>query len=233
MVPSAMLAVPEKKRGGAAADLCQPLRQYLIVHYNEEKARDLEDDLDALRRLRAAATDTSAALPDRPDVLQSYIRALSAVHSRFPLSSHDGHVIAMPNFAWLDAFKPGHKAAMADVRLETAAVVFNLGAAHSQIGLAADGMIKVKCNSFRLAAGAFAFLRERECPKVAAAGTATVDLSPKCVGMLEKLMLAQAQECFFEKAIADGKPPALCAKIAKQVRTTKLQTIMLLCRLIV
>lgn len=232
MAPSAMLAIPEKKPAGAA-DLCQPLRQYLIAHYNKEKARELEDDLDALRRLRAAATDSSSALPDRPDVLQSYFRALSAVRSRFPLSPYDDHVITMPNIAWLDAFKPGHKASMADARLETAAVVFNLGAAYSQMGLANDGMIKVKCNSFQLAAGAFAFLRERECPKVAAAGTSTVDLSPECVVMLEMLMLAQAQECFFEKAIADGKPPALCAKIAKQVGTTKLQTIMLLCRLIV
>ncbi|VAH16635.1 unnamed protein product [Triticum turgidum subsp. durum] len=35
--------------------------------------------------------------------------------------------------------------------------------------------------------------------------------------MLEKLMLAQAQECFFEKVIAGGKPPALCSKVARQV----------------
>nr|CAD1836255.1 unnamed protein product [Ananas comosus var. bracteatus] len=35
--------------------------------------------------------------------------------------------------------------------------------------------------------------------------------------MLEKLMLAQAQECFFEKVIADAKPPGLCSKIARQV----------------
>jgi hypothetical protein len=36
--------------------------------------------------------------------------------------------------------------------------------------------------------------------------------------MLEKLMLAQAQECFFEKVIGGGKPPALCSKVARQVR---------------
>jgi programmed cell death 6-interacting protein len=35
--------------------------------------------------------------------------------------------------------------------------------------------------------------------------------------MLEKLMLAQAQECFYEKVVLDQKPPSLCAKIARQV----------------
>jgi programmed cell death 6-interacting protein len=30
-------------------------------------------------------------------------------------------------------------------------------------------------------------------------------------------MLAQAQECFFEKVIGDGKPPGLCSKVARQV----------------
>jgi programmed cell death 6-interacting protein len=53
--------------------------------------------------------------------------------------------------------------------------------------------------------------------KAVAAGATTVDVSPECAGMLEKLMLAQAQECFFEKVIAGGKPPALCSKVARQV----------------
>lgn len=35
--------------------------------------------------------------------------------------------------------------------------------------------------------------------------------------MLERLMLAQAQECFFEKVIGDGRPPGLCSKVARQV----------------
>jgi programmed cell death 6-interacting protein len=34
--------------------------------------------------------------------------------------------------------------------------------------------------------------------------------------MLERLMLAQAQECFFENVVADNKP-LLCSKVAKQV----------------
>lgn len=40
-----------------------------------------------------------------------------------------------------------------------------------------------------------------------------------CLAAFERLMLAQALECYFELAVAGGKPPALCSKIARQVRT--------------
>ncbi|GJP43069.1 hypothetical protein CLOM_g2568 [Closterium sp. NIES-68] len=35
--------------------------------------------------------------------------------------------------------------------------------------------------------------------------------------MLERLMLGQAQECFYEKALGEGKPNQICARIAQQV----------------
>lgn len=37
--------------------------------------------------------------------------------------------------------------------------------------------------------------------------------------MLTSLCLAQAQECFFDTAMAGGKSPAICSKIAKQARS--------------
>jgi hypothetical protein len=40
-----------------------------------------------------------------------------------------------------------------------------------------------------------------------------VDISPECAAMLEKLCLAQAQECTFEKARQDGKKPAVLARL--------------------
>lgn len=101
-------------------------------------------------------------------------------------------------------------------------MLFNLGAVYSQIALAADRVtdvgIRTACGAFQSAAGAFAWLRESGvAAKAAAAGATTVDVTPDCAGMLEKLMLAQAQECFFEKVIAGGKPPSLSSKVARQV----------------
>lgn len=43
-------------------------------------------------------------------------------------------------------------------------------------------------------------------------------MTEACLVTFERLMLAQALECFFERAVAGGKQPALCSKIARQVR---------------
>ncbi|PUZ38458.1 hypothetical protein GQ55_9G198000 [Panicum hallii var. hallii] len=48
----------------------------------------------------------------------------------------------------------------------------------------------------------------------AAAGARTTDA---CIAAFERLMLVQALECYFELAVAGGKPAALCSKIAQQV----------------
>jgi programmed cell death 6-interacting protein len=67
------------------------------------------------------------------------------------------------------------------------------------------------------AAGAFAHLRDNESIKATIGPSTTVDVSVECVGMLERLMVAQAQECVFENTIAKGSTPGVSAKIARQV----------------
>ncbi|RLN42960.1 hypothetical protein C2845_PM01G38390 [Panicum miliaceum] len=67
----------------------------------------------------------------------------------------------------------------------------------------ADG-IRRACGALCDAAGA---LR-------AAAGPRMTDA---CLAAFERLMLVQALECYFELAVAGGKPAALCSKIAQQV----------------
>ncbi|KAJ1294993.1 hypothetical protein BS78_01G188900 [Paspalum vaginatum] len=42
-------------------------------------------------------------------------------------------------------------------------------------------------------------------------------MTEACLAAFESLMLAQALECYFELAVAGGKPPALCSKIARQI----------------
>ncbi|CAL9133854.1 unnamed protein product [Musa acuminata var. zebrina] len=216
-----MLAVQEKKT--VAVDLYRPLRQYIAVTYGEQEAQVVEDDLDAVRQLRLdlEKPPNAAASPSlRRDNLLSYYRALAVIEPRFPISLDRDHVHTL-TFTWFDAFKPAKKAAQTSIHLEKAAVLFNLGAVHSQIALSADRAdaagLKQACNAFQTAAGAFAYLRDNAAGRATTAGGATVDLSVECAGMLEKLMLAQAQECFFEKVIGDAKPPALCSKVARQV----------------
>ncbi|EHA8588200.1 Vacuolar-sorting protein BRO1 [Cocos nucifera] len=220
MVVNVMLAVHEKKT--AAVDLYRPLRQYIATTFSEREAQANEDDLQAVRQMRSDLENPSPTAPSpelRRDLLQHYFRALALIEPRFPISPDRSHVHSFV-FTWHDAFKPNKKVSLPSIHLEKAAVLFNLAAVYSQIALSADRSspagLKQACNSFQAAAGSFAFLRDQAAAKAAAAG-ATLDLSPECTSMLERLMLAQAQECFFEKVIADAKPPGLCSKVARQV----------------
>ncbi|KAK1266648.1 hypothetical protein QJS04_geneDACA015364 [Acorus gramineus] len=216
---SVMLAVHEKKTV-TVVDLYGPLRRYISQNYSEREALDLEEDLHSLRQMRSDVEKAASACDARRDLLQAYYRALCATESRFPISAEQGHVNGV-TFTWQDAFKPSRKCAQPNIHLEKAAVLFNLGAVLSQIALNADRSssdghgLRLACGSFQSSAGAFAFLRDHVAPKVGS--PATVDISPEAASMLERLMLAQAQECFFEKAVSDAKPPALCSKIARQV----------------
>ncbi|KAH9287555.1 hypothetical protein KI387_031672 [Taxus chinensis] len=212
-----MLAIHEKKT--VAMELYRPLRQYMAIHYSEREAHNMEEDLETVNSMRNEVEKASDTLEVRRDLLQSYYRALCVMESRFPISTEKEHVHTI-SFTWYDAFKQNKKASQHNIHFEKAAVLFNLAAIHSQIALAADRTsangLKQACNSFQAAAGAFAFLRDNISMK-ASLGQSTLDVSVECAGMLERLMLAQAQECFFEKVISDGKPHALCSKVARQV----------------
>ncbi|KAL3368037.1 hypothetical protein AABB24_009089 [Solanum stoloniferum] len=192
-----MLAIFEKKT--VSLDLYRPLRNYIVFNYSEREAQNLEDDLQTIKQYRSEIERVPAdSLPARRDMLQNYYKALCAVESRFPISPDKDHINSV-YFTWYDTFKIKQKAVQQNIHLEKAAVLFNLGAVHSQMGLSLD----------RSAV---------EGRRQASMGTSTtVDMSVECAGMLERLMLAQAQECVFENTIAKGSTPGVCAKISRQV----------------
>ncbi|MCD9639715.1 bck1-like resistance to osmotic shock [Datura stramonium] len=215
-----MLSISEKKT--VSLDLYRPLRNYIVYNYSEREAQNLEDDLQTLKQFRSDIErgPTESSLPARRDLLQNYYKALCAVESRFPISPDQDHINSV-TFTWYDAFKNKNKAAQQNIHLEKAAVLFNLGAVHSQMGLGFDRSSvegrRQGSHSFIAAAGAFAFLRDNLAMKASMGTSTTVDVSVECAGMLERLMLAQAQECVFENSIAKGNTPGVCAKISRQV----------------
>lgn len=214
-----MLAIYEKKTN--QVDLYRPLRNYIAFNYSEREAQNLEDDLETLRQYRSDLERLPDPLPTaRRDLLQSYYKALCLVETRFPISPDKDHVNSI-TFVWHDAFKNKQKASQQNIHLEKAAVLFNLGAVYSQIGLSFDRTTvdgrRQASHAFIAAAGAFAFLRDNAATKASIGSSTTVDLSVECAGMLERLMLAQAQECVFENTIAKGSTPGVCAKISRQV----------------
>jgi programmed cell death 6-interacting protein len=213
-MPNGLLLAVHCKRG-EPAPLKEAVIEYISATYGRRAAEDAADDLGELEALRATVA-AGAPAPGLRDALARYHRALCAMEARFPFSGAPGHVDVA--FAWHDAFQGKRRPdAQQSVFFEQAAVVFNLGAALSQGALAVDraapGGLMESARLFQEAAGAFAFLREGAAPRVDA--PCPIDVSPECAGMLERLMLAQAQECVLERAAADGKAPATLARVAK------------------
>lgn len=214
-----MLAIYEKKT--SSIDLYRPLRNYISLAYSEREAFNLEDDLETVKQLRSDVERVPDPTPStRRDLLQNYFKALCLIETRFPISPDKDHINTV-TFLWFDAFKQKQKASQQNIHLEKAAVLFNLGAVYSQIGLSCDRTTvegrRLASHSFIAAAGAFAYLRDNAATKASVGSSTTVDISVECAGMLERLMLAQAQECVFENTIAKGSTPGVCAKISRQV----------------
>ncbi|KAK9820581.1 hypothetical protein WJX72_011897 [[Myrmecia] bisecta] len=210
-----LLAVHCKKTD--SLDLKTPIWNYIASTYSDQQANDASDDLAVVQQLRGEVVGLTGSLQQLRDTLSKYFRALALMETRFPISKEREHV--MVSFTWYDSIRPTKRTEQYSIHFEKAAVLFNVGAVLSQQAIACDRSsdqgIKDAARRFQEAAGVFAYLRDVVSLKVEA--PRPVDISPECAGMLEKLCLAQAQECTFEKARMDKKNPALLARLCKQV----------------
>ncbi|KAL0430203.1 UNVERIFIED_CONTAM: Vacuolar-sorting protein BRO1 [Sesamum radiatum] len=206
-----MLAIVEKKT--SSLDLYRPLRNFIVINYSEREAQNLEDDLQTLKQLRSDVERGGTA--DSPRLAVTSSRITIKHFARWSPGSRSRRTR-------ITSIRPGVSIwDFGIVWQKKAAVLFNLGAVHSQIGLSSDRSAvegrRQASHSFIAAAGAFAFLRDNVAMKASIGSSTTLDLSVECVGMLERLMLAQAQECVYENTIAKGSSPGVCAKISRQV----------------
>ncbi|KIY43649.1 BRO1-domain-containing protein [Fistulina hepatica ATCC 64428] len=108
-----------------------------------------------------------------------------------------------------------------NLTFERAAVLFNLAALYSQLGNLedrsnADG-IKRAMSHFSHAAGVFFFLVSHALPTFAASSPeedVPLDLTEPFIESLRWTMLAQAEECFWQRAKLDNRGSQLISKIA-------------------
>ena len=109
-----------------------------------------------------------------------------------------------------------------DLHFESASVLFSLAALHSAIGTnesRSDKESLKRCiNFFQIAAGLLKHIREKVVPQIEHLVPPPVpDLSPAMLEALEQLMLAQAQECFWQQAVMDSLKNATIAKLSMAV----------------
>ncbi|WIA35320.1 hypothetical protein OEZ86_003775 [Tetradesmus obliquus] len=212
---SVLLAIHVKRTDNV--ELKNPILSYIRETYSDREAEDAVDDLVAIQTLRnELVTSQAGSQLTAKDSYIKYYKCLTSIETRFPISNEKGNVRI--SFPWTDAFRPSKKTSQSNIHYEKAAVLFNVAAVISQQALqvdraTADG-IKEACKLFQEAAGMFGHLKESEAAKVD--NPRPVDLSPECLSMMEKLMMAQAQECVYHKAVMDKKSPGTLARLAKQ-----------------
>ncbi|QIW97461.1 hypothetical protein AMS68_002979 [Peltaster fructicola] len=206
-----ILAIPFRRTHNLF--LSEAISKYISSKYDQSPevfARDLEE-IDALRKDAVTALE-----PHNSGItkLQAYAAQLVWMTGKFPLD------IGV-DFIWYPALGYHTTQARAEnnIRFELANVVFNLASMYSQIALASnrttsDGL-KSAANNFCAAAGTVRYLRETITPELTT--NLPEDLDAVTLQSLECLMLAQAQECFWLKAVKDGLKDALIAKLAARV----------------
>ncbi|ORX55760.1 BRO1-domain-containing protein [Hesseltinella vesiculosa] len=143
-----------------------------------------------------------------------YYSQLSYLTSRFPLD------IGL-EYSWCPAFTNKGKQAVkqANLNFERANIVFTIAAVYSQLGstetrISTEG-IRKSCNDYQLAAGCFKYVAREILPVMRC--EPTEDLDARTLDRLIALMLAQAQECIWQKAVMEHMKHGTIARLAIKV----------------
>lgn len=193
--------------------LSEAIKQYISTKYDQHPDM-FKADLQAIDELRYAAAHSQEPHTSGIKKLQAYAAQLVWIGGKFPID------IGV-EFAWYPALGYNTQRAQSqnNLRFELANILYNLAAMYSQLAFSsnrstADGL-KTACNYFCYAAGVLKHLRENIVPDMRA--TPPEDMDVMTLECLEQLMLAQAQELFWMKAVKDGLKDASIAKLAAKV----------------
>lgn len=191
IIPLIPLGLKETKD----VDFSVPFKDFILEHYSEDGTR-FQDEIDDLIDLRKACR-TPSRNDSGVDLLASYFSQLSLLESRFFSPNRPMGIF----FTWYDSFT-GVPVCQQNVSLEKASILFNMAALYSQIGTRSDrhtqSGLEDAITALQKSAGVLNYLKETF------THTPSYDMSPAMLNMLIKMMLAQAQECVFEKITLPG-----------------------------
>ncbi|XP_029950660.1 rhophilin-2 isoform X1 [Salarias fasciatus] len=190
-IPLIALGLKETKE----VDFSAPFKDFISEHYSEDGSR-YEDEIADLMDLRQACR-TPSRTEAGVELLSKYSSHLPLVESRFFSPNRPTGIF----FTWYDSFT-GVPVCQQNLSLEKASVLFNMAALYSQIGTRSNRQsaagLEEAISSFQKAAGILNHLKETY------THIPSYDMSPAMLSMLIRLMLAQAQECLFEKTALPG-----------------------------
>lgn len=200
-------------RRSHSVNLTEAIQQYISSKYDQHPDM-FKKDLETIEKLRSVAVHAQEPHPSNIPKLQQYAAQLIWLSGKFPID------IGV-EFPWYPAlgYNTGRPTTRNNLRFELANILFNLAAMYSQLAMSSnrstpDGL-KAAANNFCLAAGVLSHLRNSVLPELRTEPPEDMDLMT--LECLEKLMLAQGQECFWQKAVKDGLKDATIAKLAARV----------------
>ncbi|KAM4602825.1 rhophilin-2 isoform 2-T2 [Polymixia lowei] len=190
-IPLIPLGLKETKE----VDFSVAFKDFILEHYSEDGS-SFEDEIADLMDLRQACRTPSRSQAGM-ELLAKYLNHLPLLESRFFSPTRQTGIF----FTWYDSFT-GVPVCQQNLSLEKASILFNMAALYTQIGTRSDrqtqaGLEEV-VSSFQKAAGILNHLKETF------THTPSYDMSPAMLSMLIRMMLAQAQECLFEKSALPG-----------------------------
>lgn len=172
-------------------------------------------DLDAVDTWRKDAVAVREPHLSGVRKLQGYAAQLVWMGGKFPIDIG-------AEFTWYPAlgYNADRPMSRNNVKYELLNVLWNLAALYSQLALnaprsSAEG-IKSAANFFSQAAGVLAHMQSVVLPELRMSDPPD-DMDAHTLESLTQLMLAQSQECFWQKAVQDGYKDASIAKLAARV----------------
>jgi len=212
---SKMIVIPAKK--AYELNISHPLKQFIQQTYSTN-LDDYLKSVDALNQLRTEALFKSNR-QERLAKLLRYCDQLTAIESKLPISENQIRLA----FKWQDAFDKGSLFGRGTLTLssgiyEKLCVLFNIGACCSDIAstapLETEEGLKTAAKLYQQAAGCYSYIRDHAL--TATRSDCTWDLYPESLSCLIAIMLAQAQEVFYLKAVDNKFKDGTIAKLVKQ-----------------
>lgn len=223
MVPHTVLTAPPSGdsanivsvpfRRSTQVSLTAAIRQYITSKYDQHPDM-FEHDLEVMDALRRDAVNVREAHPSGVRKLQAYAAQLVWVSGKFPPDIGT-------EFTWYPSlgYNTERPISRNDIRYDLANVLYNLAALYSQLAVASNRSttegLKAAASYFAQSAGVLQHIRDVVVPELRE--LPPDDMDTHTLESLLQLQLAQAQECFWQKAVMDGYKDGSVAKLAARV----------------
>lgn len=243
-MPRNILSIPSKRTPCISAALTTAIRDYIANNYTDTHPDAFTSDIRDFVRLRDQVSLLEVHV-SAIDALLRYHAQLVFFSTKFPTNIHLSFPWSLsfpPSLpSWTSTISGAIEAtksadagpasgiayaisdvvAHPDLAFERANLLFSLAALYSALGCAESRAekesIKRATAWFQNAAGVLQHIIDHLVEPTRQLAPPCSDLNPRLLSCVRDLMLAQAQECFWQKAVVDRLKDATIAKLAEKV----------------